>query len=106
MAALKETSESGLDAFARVDLDESLAKFRASPQYKAAQKADDDRRLANGPRAGPRAGSTRPPMIPFDFSSTRPRGQEGRARRFQGKGRRGRLLGDVVWSLPRGNPVS
>ena len=46
ITALKETSESGRDAFAKVDLDDSLAKFRSSPQYKAARKVDDDQRLA------------------------------------------------------------
>jgi len=64
---LTEISDSGIDAFARAENDESLATLRPSPQFLAAQKADDDSRLA---KARERTkGQLAPPLAArFDFT--------------------------------------
>ena len=45
MASLKESNEMGFDPFARVENDASMTTLRATPQYKAARKADEKMRL-------------------------------------------------------------
>ena len=104
VAALRKVSESGVDAFARVDIDESLAALRNSPQYKKAHQADDEDRLA---RAHKHGGPAQPLAVDaLRLHPLRPRGQESRARRLQGQGRPRRLLGYLVRPVPRVDPLS
>jgi thiol-disulfide isomerase/thioredoxin len=84
VAALKTACETGIDGFARVDLDESLAKLRATPQYKLAKKADYDQRLALArERVSGRLGP--PPVVPFDFKLTDLNGKKVSLADFKGK---------------------
>ena len=46
MISLKEANELGFDAFGKVETDKAMDSLRASPQYQAALKADEDAKLA------------------------------------------------------------
>ena len=46
VAVVKEASELGFDAFGKVESDPAMASLRATSQFQAAQKADDELKLA------------------------------------------------------------
>ena len=84
IAALKKTCDAGVDGFARVELDDSLAALRNSPQYKKAHQVDDEERLAQAReriqgRLGP------PPVVPFDFTLPDLDGKKVSLADFKGK---------------------
>jgi thiol-disulfide isomerase/thioredoxin len=84
MLALKTVSDAGTDAFARVELDDSMAALRKTPQYKAAFKADDEQRLAAA-RARIKGRFVPPAEIPFDFTLPDLEGKKVALSDFKGK---------------------
>ena len=60
LVALKESNEMGLEPFARVESDPSMATLRSTPQYAAALKADDEMqtRRCSSANQGPTASAS------------------------------------------------
>ncbi len=84
IAALKKTCDAGIDGFARVELDDSLAALRNSPQYKKAHQVDNEERLAKArERTQGRLGP--PPVVPFDFTLPDLDGKKVSLADFKGK---------------------
>ncbi len=67
LAVLKEIADSGVDSLWLVETDESMARLKSTPEYRAALKASDEAKLAQA-RAGLGDTVKRPLDIPFDFS--------------------------------------
>jgi thiol-disulfide isomerase/thioredoxin len=84
ITALKTACESGIDGFARVEIEESLAGFRKTPQYQAAFKVDDEMRLAAA-RERMRGRLGLPISLPFDFSLPDLDGKKVSLADFKGK---------------------
>ncbi len=84
MISLKEASDLGFDPFVRVENDASMAALRATPQYKAGLKADEDARLAAA-RARTNGLPVPSPEVPFKFTLSNLDGKKVSLRDFKGK---------------------
>ena len=84
VATVKEASELGFDSFDKVASEPSLALLKATPQFQAAQQADDERRLAKSRERVKKAIET-PPDIPFEFTLPDLNGKKVSLRDFKGK---------------------
>jgi thiol-disulfide isomerase/thioredoxin len=84
MLTLKEMNDMGFDPLARVESDPSMAALRATPQYKMAQKADEEARLAI---ARARTNSLPLPKqeLPFQFALSDLDGKKVALSDFKGK---------------------
>jgi thiol-disulfide isomerase/thioredoxin len=67
LVSLKEASELGFDAFGKVESDKAMDSLRASPQYQAALKADEDSKLALA-REKTKGLPVPSPELPFKFT--------------------------------------
>ena len=84
VATVEEASELGFDSFDKVASEPSLALLKATPQFQAAQQADDERRLAKSRERVKKAIET-PPDIPFEFTLPDLNGKKVSLRDFKGK---------------------
>jgi thiol-disulfide isomerase/thioredoxin len=84
VAVVKEASELGFDAFGKIDLDPSMASLRATPQFQAAQKADDILKLAQS-RERTKGKLEPKPNVHFDFNLPDLTGKKVALRDFKGK---------------------
>ena len=67
LVSLKEASELGFDAFGKVESDKAMDSLRASPQYQAALKADEDLKLTQA-REKTKGLPVPSPELPFKFT--------------------------------------
>ena len=84
MLALKEMNGMGLDPFAQVETDASMAELRSAPQYLAALKADEDARLAVA-RQRTKGVPLAPQLLPFQFTLSNLNGEKVSLGDFKGK---------------------
>ena len=84
VAVVKEASELGFDAFGKVESDPSMASLRATSQFQAAQKADDELKLA---KSRERVKNTARNALerPFRLHPARLERQKASLRDFKGK---------------------
>jgi thiol-disulfide isomerase/thioredoxin len=84
VAVVKEASELGFDAFAKVEAEPSMASLRATLPFQAAQKADDESKLARA-RERVKGKLEPPPNARFDFTLPDLSGKKVALRDFKGK---------------------
>ena len=82
--SLKEASELGFDAFGKVESDKAMDSLRASPQYSAALKADEDAKLAQA-REKTKGLPAPTPEISFKFTLSGSDGKKVSLSDFKGK---------------------
>ena len=84
LMSLKEASELGFDAFGKVETDKAMDSLRASPQYQAALKADEDQKLALA-REKTKGLPVPSPELPFKFTLADLEGKKVSLSDFKGK---------------------
>jgi thiol-disulfide isomerase/thioredoxin len=84
VAVVKEASELGFDAFGKVESDSSMAPLRATSQFQAAQKADDDLKLAQS-RGRVKSILETPLNARFDFTLPDLSGKKQSLQDFKGR---------------------
>jgi thiol-disulfide isomerase/thioredoxin len=84
LVSLKEASELGFDAFGKVESDKAMDSLRASPQYQAALKADEDSKLALA-REKTKGLPVPSPELPFKFTLSDLDGKKVSLGDFKGK---------------------
>jgi thiol-disulfide isomerase/thioredoxin len=84
VAVVREASDLGFDAFGKVEADPSMASLRATPQFHAAQKADDEFKLARS-RERVKGKLESPPNARFDFTLPDLNGKKVSLQDFKGR---------------------
>jgi thiol-disulfide isomerase/thioredoxin len=84
VAAVKEAADLGFDAFGKVASDPSMASLQVTTQFQAAQKADDDLKLAKSRERVKKMLDTSPD-IRFEFTLPDLSGKKVSLRDFKGK---------------------
>jgi thiol-disulfide isomerase/thioredoxin len=84
IATLREASDTGFDAFARVELDQSLASLRARPEFTKAFEAQRKSRMARA-RDNVRGRLNKPLDLAFDFTLADFDGKKVSLSQFRGK---------------------
>jgi thiol-disulfide isomerase/thioredoxin len=84
LVSLKEASELGFDAFGKVETDKAMDSLRASPQYQAGLKADEDSKLKLA-REKTKGLPVPSPELPFKFTLSDLDGKKVSLGDFKGK---------------------
>jgi thiol-disulfide isomerase/thioredoxin len=84
LISLKEASEMGFDSFGKVETDKAMDSLRASPQFQAALKADEELKLAQA-REKTNGLPVPTPEIPFNFTLSDLGGKKVSLGDFKGK---------------------
>jgi thiol-disulfide isomerase/thioredoxin len=84
LVSLKEASELGFDAFGKVETDKAMDSLRASPQYQAGLKADEDLKLTLA-REKTKGLPVPSPELPFKFTLSDLDGKKVSLGDFKGK---------------------